>query len=112
METKSISTLDPMSYEGLGPETKIPVSAGPGNPKALTVETLIDKASEELATVTQEQVTIEIVSTASLSSEKITVYLNGDILSPPVSKYVVFLILQNFAIYTDVSHNAPKFMLG
>lgn len=78
METKSISTLDPMSYEGLGPETKIPVSAGPGNPKALTVETLIDKASEELATVTQEQVTIEIVSTASLSSEKITVYLNGD----------------------------------
>lgn len=67
-----------MSYEGLELETKIPVSAGPGNPKALTVGTLVSKASEELATVTQEQVTVEIVSTASLSSEKITVYLNGD----------------------------------
>lgn len=80
METKSISALDPMPYGGLEQEAKIPVSVGPSNPKALTIGTLINKASEELATVTQEQVTIEIISTASLSSEKITVYLNGDTL--------------------------------
>ncbi len=80
METKSISSLDSMTYEGLDRETKIPVSAGPGNPKALTIGTLLDKAAEELTEVTQEQVTIEIVSTASLATEKITVYLNGDTL--------------------------------
>jgi hypothetical protein len=80
METKSISSLDPMTYEGLEREAKIPVSAGPGSPKSITIGTLIDKAAEELAEVTQEQVTIEIVSTASLATEKITVYLNGDTL--------------------------------
>lgn len=80
METKSISSLDPMTYEGLEREAKIPVSAGPGSPKSITIGTLIDKAAEELAEVTQEQVTIEIVSTASLATEKVTVYLNGDTL--------------------------------
>lgn len=80
METKSISSLDPMTYEGLEREVKIPVSAGPGSPKSITIGTLIDKAAEELTEVTQEQVTIEIVSTASLATEKITVYLNGDTL--------------------------------
>ena len=69
-----------MTYEGLEREAKIPVSAGPGSPKSITIGTLIDKAAEELAEVTQEQVTIEIVSTASLATEKITVYLNGDTL--------------------------------
>ncbi len=80
METKSISSLDPIPYGGLERGAKIPVSAGPGNPKALTIGTLLDKAAEELAGVTQEQVTIEIVSTASLATEKVTVYLNGDTL--------------------------------
>lgn len=69
-----------MPYRGLEREAKIPVSAGPGSPKSITIGTLIDKAAEELAEVTQEQVTIEIVSTASLATEKITVYLNGDTL--------------------------------
>ena len=69
-----------MPYSGLEREAKIPMSTGPGSPKAITVGTLLDKAAEELAEVTQEQVTIEITSTASLATEKITVYLNGDTL--------------------------------
>ena len=80
METKSISSLDPIPYGGLERGAKIPVSAGPGSPKSITIGTLLDKAAEELAEVTQEQVTIEIVSTASLATEKVTVYLNGDTL--------------------------------
>lgn len=80
METKSISSLDPIPYGSLERGAKIPVSAGPGSPKSITIGTLLDKAAEELAEVTEEQVTIEIVSTASLATEKITVYLNGDTL--------------------------------